>query len=324
MSRRPRSRHTPELSNYMVSLYTDRKPVPNVDRNFCLSYLPFSLPGPQNGAKMPYNTTAIPPRKDPTGHTQLPRKSRRLLFPAAAPKLLSRITDNNLLPVSRVKKIIAADPEISTCSNNAAFIITLAAEMFVQHFTKQASAFARSDHKKPRRNIQYRDMASAVAHDDRLEFLEDIVPRALPFREAKKVAAEARARISAAGGGGGGGSGGGGETKGKKADEHKGPKKKGPATAGNAKAPAELKRDREKDKDKDRRKEKERERKPDVKGKAKANGIMPRIVAGADREDRMSPDASDQLHRVTTSRGQASNAGGGVRRDRDGDVKMGG
>ncbi|CAH0001374.1 unnamed protein product [Clonostachys byssicola] len=50
---------------------------------------------------MPYNTTAIPPKKEPTGQTQL--------------------------PLSRVKKIISQDSDINMCSNNAAFIITCAA-----------------------------------------------------------------------------------------------------------------------------------------------------------------------------------------------------
>jgi hypothetical protein len=66
---------------------------------------------------MPYNTTAIPPRKEPTGQNQLPRK-----FIHQLPKQPS-----NLSSVSRVKKIIAQDPEIGLCSNNAAFVITLAA-----------------------------------------------------------------------------------------------------------------------------------------------------------------------------------------------------
>lgn len=54
---------------------------------------------------MPYNTTAIPPRKEVTGQTQL--------------------------PLTRVKKIIAVDPDINICSNNAAFVITLATVSFL-------------------------------------------------------------------------------------------------------------------------------------------------------------------------------------------------
>lgn len=71
---------------------------------------------------MPYNTTPIRPRKEVTGQVQLPCKH---IAPTAltsnAP--MNRLT---LYTVSRVKKIIAVDPDISICSNNAAFAITLA------------------------------------------------------------------------------------------------------------------------------------------------------------------------------------------------------
>lgn len=66
---------------------------------------------------MPYNTTAIPPRKEVTGQTQLPRKSSH-------PHALHTHSDHP--PVTRVKKIIAVDPDVNICSNNAAFVITIA------------------------------------------------------------------------------------------------------------------------------------------------------------------------------------------------------
>jgi hypothetical protein len=70
---------------------------------------------------MPYNTTAIPPRKEPTGQNQLPRELLTEPYPFGS--------QNELTPpftVSRVKKIISQDPEVALCSNNAAFVITLA------------------------------------------------------------------------------------------------------------------------------------------------------------------------------------------------------
>ncbi|KAL2267060.1 hypothetical protein VTJ83DRAFT_4337 [Remersonia thermophila] len=118
---------------------------------------------------MPYNTTAIPPRKEVTGQTQL--------------------------PLTRVKKIIAMDPDITVCSNNAAFAITLATEMFVQYLAEEAQKMTKLD-RKPRRNIQYKDMANAIAHRDNLEFLEDVVPRTVPYKEVKAKAAAARAKMS--------------------------------------------------------------------------------------------------------------------------------
>ncbi|KAH6632023.1 histone-fold-containing protein [Chaetomium tenue] len=117
---------------------------------------------------MPYNTTAIPPRKEVTGQTQL--------------------------PLTRVKKIIAVDPDIAVCSNNAAFVITLATEMFVQYLTGEAQNMTKLE-RKPRRNIQYKDMANAVTHQDNLEFLEDIIPKTTSYKEVKSKAAAARARV---------------------------------------------------------------------------------------------------------------------------------
>ncbi|KAH7160266.1 histone-fold-containing protein [Dactylonectria estremocensis] len=117
---------------------------------------------------MPYNTTAIPPRKEPTGQTQL--------------------------PLSRVKKIISQDPDIHICSNNAAFVITLAAEMFVQHLADESHTQAKLE-RKPRRNIQYKDVANAISHQDNLEFLEDVVPKTVPYKKIKAAAGATQARL---------------------------------------------------------------------------------------------------------------------------------
>ncbi|KAI5861924.1 hypothetical protein GGS23DRAFT_119159 [Durotheca rogersii] len=125
---------------------------------------------------MPYNNTAIPPRKEATGQTQL--------------------------PLSRVKKIIAQDQDIHMCSNNAAFIITLATEMFIQHLAAEGLNTAKLE-RKPRRNIQYKDLAGAVARHPNLEFLEDVVPKTVPFRQAKAHALAVRAQLNGGGGGSG-------------------------------------------------------------------------------------------------------------------------
>ncbi|KAF7519501.1 hypothetical protein G7054_g13068 [Neopestalotiopsis clavispora] len=115
---------------------------------------------------MPYNTSAIPPRKDVTGQTQL--------------------------PLSRVKKIIAQDQDVGICSNNAAFAITVATELFIQHLATKALDQAKAE-RKPRRNIQYKDIASAVHGHDNLEFLEDLVPKTVKFKDIKQRTRRRRA-----------------------------------------------------------------------------------------------------------------------------------
>ena len=96
-----------------------------------------------------------------------------------------------MLLVARVKKIIATDPDIANCSNNAAFVITVATEMFLQHLVSQAQNVVKSE-RKPRRNIQYRDVAAAVARVENLEFLADVVPKTTTLRVHRlKVGKEA-------------------------------------------------------------------------------------------------------------------------------------
>jgi len=85
-----------------------------------------------------------------------------------------------------VKRIIKLDEEIGACSNSAAFLVTVAAEMFIQYLAKQGYKGAQKDRRK---NLQYKDLANAVAALDTLEFLSDTIPRTVPYR---KVAAERR------------------------------------------------------------------------------------------------------------------------------------
>ncbi|MCJ1312215.1 hypothetical protein MMC25_005889 [Agyrium rufum] len=50
---------------------------------------------------------------------------------------------------------------------------------------------------KPRRNVQYKDLANAVARLDNLEFLSDVVPRTTTYREYRRQKAEKQASKSA-------------------------------------------------------------------------------------------------------------------------------
>ncbi|GAB7330913.1 hypothetical protein MBLNU13_g02435t1 [Cladosporium sp. NU13] len=119
---------------------------------------------------MPYNNTPIAPSKEITGTVSL--------------------------PLARVKKIISQDDDINSCSNNAAFVITVATEMFLQHLVEQSHNVVKSE-RKPRRNIQYRDVANAVARVENLEFLTDVVPKTQTYKQVKqKQAKEPAARAN--------------------------------------------------------------------------------------------------------------------------------
>ncbi|KAK5136576.1 hypothetical protein LTR08_002590 [Meristemomyces frigidus] len=123
---------------------------------------------------MPYNNTPIMPSQEVTGTVSL--------------------------PLARVKKIIHTDDDIGNCSNNAAFLITVATEMFLQHLVEQAYNIVKSE-RKPRRNLAYRDVASAVARVENLEFLTDVVPKTVPYKQVKQKQAKEGANGSGVGSG---------------------------------------------------------------------------------------------------------------------------
>lgn len=120
---------------------------------------------------MPYNNTAIPPPDE--------------------------ITGTSSLPLARVKKIIAADEELVQCSNSAAFAISVATEIFIRYLTEQAHNVVKAE-RKPRRNIQYRDLANAVARIDNLDFLADVIPKTTTYKQFKEKKAREEAAAAAA------------------------------------------------------------------------------------------------------------------------------
>ncbi|KAL8844686.1 MAG: hypothetical protein Q9176_000786 [Flavoplaca citrina] len=121
--------------------------------------LPVGIWTPLPQVHMPYNNAAIPPSEEITGSASL--------------------------PLARVKRILALDEDIHQCSNNGAFVLTVATEMFIRYLAEQALNVVKSE-RKPRRNIQYKDLANAVARIDNLEFLTDVIPKTTTFREYKE------------------------------------------------------------------------------------------------------------------------------------------
>ncbi|KGQ01748.1 hypothetical protein PAAG_11466 [Paracoccidioides lutzii Pb01] len=119
---------------------------------------------------MPYNISAIPPPEEVSGHAAL--------------------------PLTRIKKIIHLDEDIAQCSNNAAFVIAVATEMFIRYLAEQGYNVVKSE-RKPRRTIQYKDLATAVSRIDNLEFLADVIPKTTTYKQFK----EKRAKETANGAG---------------------------------------------------------------------------------------------------------------------------
>ena len=102
---------------------------------------------------------------------------------------LSSIKSLLTTAVARVQKIINADPERLTVTKNASFAIALATEMMIQHLAVTTHNVDKAE-RKPRRNIQYRDVSGAVSKTDNLEFLVDVVPKTTQYGVYKKRKAQ--------------------------------------------------------------------------------------------------------------------------------------
>ncbi|XP_072213581.1 DNA polymerase epsilon subunit 4 [Excalfactoria chinensis] len=73
------------------------------------------------------------------------------------------------LPLSRVKALVKADPDVSLASQEAVFVLARAAELFVESIAKDAFVFAQQGKRK---TLQRKDLDNAIEAVDEFAFLE--------------------------------------------------------------------------------------------------------------------------------------------------------
>ncbi|XP_012221097.1 DNA polymerase epsilon subunit 4 [Linepithema humile] len=76
------------------------------------------------------------------------------------------------LPLGRIKTIIKMDPEVSMVNQEAVFLITKSAELFIDSLAKEAYKYTVQAKK---RTVQKRDVESAINNVDALVFLESML-----------------------------------------------------------------------------------------------------------------------------------------------------
>ncbi|KAL3476088.1 histone-fold-containing protein [Aspergillus californicus] len=108
---------------------------------------------------------------------------------ASEPQASPEITGQSSLPIARIKKIIQLDDDIVQCSSNATFVVAMATELFIQYLTEQGHNVVKSE-RKPRKTVQYKDLATAVSRIDNLEFLADVIPKTTTYKQFKEKRAK--------------------------------------------------------------------------------------------------------------------------------------
>ncbi|XP_078279876.1 DNA polymerase epsilon subunit 4 [Rhinoraja longicauda] len=99
-------------------------------------------------------------------HDQESRQSAQLDAEAEAERPQLKLLR---LPLSRIKGLIKADPEVTLASQEAVFAIGKATELFVEVIAKDAYIFAVQ---AKRKTIQRKDLDNAVDAADEFAFLE--------------------------------------------------------------------------------------------------------------------------------------------------------
>ncbi|KAF5004466.1 hypothetical protein F66182_16038, partial [Fusarium sp. NRRL 66182] len=117
-------------------------------------------------------------------------------MPSNNPTEETDATGQTVLPLARIKKIIQLDEDIAQCSHNATFLIAMATELFIQYLAEQGYNVVKSE-RKPRKTIQYKDLATAVSRIDNLEFLADVIPKTTTYRQFKEKRAREVAQDAA-------------------------------------------------------------------------------------------------------------------------------
>ncbi|KAL4912411.1 hypothetical protein BDW62DRAFT_194693 [Aspergillus aurantiobrunneus] len=65
----------------------------------------------------------------------------------------------------------------------------MATELFIQYLTEQGHNVVKSE-RKPRKTVQYKDLATAVSRIDNLEFLADVIPKTTTYKQFKEKRAK--------------------------------------------------------------------------------------------------------------------------------------
>ncbi|KAJ3226624.1 hypothetical protein HK099_004504 [Clydaea vesicula] len=84
-------------------------------------------------------------------------------------------------PLARIKKIMREDKDCVVIAADSLAYVSLAAEQFLEMFIQSAHNLSKADQRK---TVFYKDLANCVKQSDQFEFLEDILPKTIPYNEA--------------------------------------------------------------------------------------------------------------------------------------------
>ena len=88
--------------------------------------------------------------------------------PAISKSQGSGSSHGSILPLTRIKKIMKADPELNKCTPDSVLATAIKPKLFLEWLAVTATEIAKADNRK---TIKYEDLAHIVAKDERASFL---------------------------------------------------------------------------------------------------------------------------------------------------------
>ncbi|XP_046454033.1 chromatin accessibility complex protein 1-like [Daphnia pulex] len=90
-----------------------------------------------------------------------------------------------ILPQARVKMIMKSSPDTESISTDALYFVTKATEFFVEHLAQEIY-----ESTKKSNELTYKGLADIVQKSDSMQFLKDMVPKKITYKEYQEILKE--------------------------------------------------------------------------------------------------------------------------------------
>ncbi|XP_063239636.1 chromatin accessibility complex 16kD protein [Bacillus rossius redtenbacheri] len=86
------------------------------------------------------------------------------------------------LPADRIKTVMRSSPDVEKLTTDSLYIMTKATEMFIRDLARRAHASSGKEN-----TIDYKHIADVVQSESAFEFVREMVPHKITFRQYKEM-----------------------------------------------------------------------------------------------------------------------------------------
>lgn len=98
---------------------------------------------------------------------------------------MGSVTKKGHLPVSRINTIMKSSSDVDTVGKMSSFLMCKATELFIRNLALEGYKISNNAKK-----LDYKHLAEVVHHNEKYNFLRDIMPKKITVLEYKKIMAK--------------------------------------------------------------------------------------------------------------------------------------